>query len=120
MGFLNWDLQTDTFDTGPASRRHGWQVVFFTPSESRTMTVVTLFEKLMRPSPALLLAALIGCSQSDDDQTYYLGDEEAVREHMREVEHDERTHFQQTQAEEATVAGSVSSQMFQEGRPGGN
>ncbi len=83
------------------------------------MPVATLFEKLIRSVPALFLAVMLGCGSSDDDDAYYLGDEDAVREHMQEVENDERAHFQET--ERATAdSGPTPEQMFPQERPGGN
>ncbi len=76
------------------------------------MSVVPLLEKLIRSLPLLLAVALAGCGISADEE-YYLGDEQAVREHMQEVEDEERVHFQPPQQPEGTAS------MFPEGRPGG-
>lgn len=85
------------------------------------MPVATLFEKLIRSAPALILALLLGCGSSDDDEAYYLGDEEAVREHMKEVENDERANFQKVeQAAANSGPTSATEQMFPQERPGGN
>jgi len=77
------------------------------------MPAVRLLRKRILAIPALFAVACAGCGTFDDEELYS-GDEEAVREHMREVEDDERAHFQQTPQVEAAAT------MFPQERPGGN
>jgi len=55
--------------------------------------------------PVVLVAIsstwLSGCGSSNSDAAYYVGDEEATREHMREVEDEERIHFRETNGAQA-------------------
>jgi hypothetical protein len=78
------------------------------------MPVVRLFSNLIRSTFCLLVAVVFASCGISDDEAFYSGDEEAVREHMQEVEDDERAHFQQTPQVEATAT------MFPQERPGGN
>ena len=76
------------------------------------MSVFPILARRFQSAPLLFAIAVAGCGASDDE-AFYLGDEEAVREHMQEVETQERAQFQPPEQPQAAS-------MFPEERPGGN
>jgi hypothetical protein len=42
------------------------------------------------------LMTFAGCGESNSDAAYYTGDEEATREHMKEVEFEEQAHYRES------------------------
>jgi hypothetical protein len=75
------------------------------------------FDNLICSAPLLLAVSLTGCGGLSEDEAYYLGNDEAVREHMQEVESDERANFQKTQQSQPLDSTAA---MFPQERPGGN
>lgn len=68
------------------------------------MLTIKCVDNLLRS--VLLMGVLIasGCSTQNSDSAYYIGNEEAVREHMKEVEFEERVNARESNPGAAPVA----------------
>jgi hypothetical protein len=80
------------------------------------MTMTTWLKMLLCLIPLALAPALIGCGSSAEPITE--DDEIAMREHLKEVEDEERAHFEQTEQTAATAQPVFPNEAA--ARPGGD